>query len=108
MDSIVTNSMIDTGLTFDNSYAEQLEGFYTLISGAKAPKPELIKFNYPLMEELGIKFNNLQTEDIAIIFSGSISPIGAAPLAQVYAGHQFGGFSPHISMCSPRPVAPNS
>jgi len=96
MDFIVTNSMIDTGLTFDNSYAEQLEGFYTPISGAKAPKPELIKFNYPLMDELGIKFNNLQTEDIANIFSGSISPIGAAPLAQVYAGHQFGGFSPQL------------
>src|SRR5664279_861552 len=30
------------------------------------------------------------------MFSGNVLPEGAQPLAQAYAGHQFGGFSPQL------------
>ena len=90
------NSTIDDAFKFDNSYAEQLEGFYTPFSGAKAPAPTLLKLNRPLAEELGLMLGDLTSEEIAYIFSGSTSPQGAEPLAQVYAGHQFGGFSPQL------------
>jgi len=92
----MTVPTIDANFNFDNSYAEQLEGFYAPCKGDKAPAPELLKLNHALAEELGLELNNLQVEEIAKIFSGSISPKGAAPLAQVYAGHQFGGFSPQL------------
>lgn len=92
----MSHSTINAGFNFDNSYAEQLEGFYSPFSGAKAPAPKLLKLNRPLAEELGLALNNLTDDDIAGIFSGSVTPQGAAPLAQVYAGHQFGGFSPQL------------
>lgn len=92
----MTDSTINTTFKFDNSYAEQLEGFYASFTGDKVPAPELLKLNQPLAEELGLELNHLQAEDLAKIFSGSVILKGAAPLAQVYAGHQFGGFSPQL------------
>ncbi len=87
---------IDIGVKFDNSYAQKLEGFYVSHQGDKAPAPILLKLNHSLAEALGFELNHLQTEQVASIFSGSVSPMGATPLAQVYAGHQFGSFSPQL------------
>ncbi|KZM48573.1 protein adenylyltransferase SelO [Labrenzia sp. OB1] len=81
---------------FDNSYARDLPGFYVAWEGAKVPQPELVLFNRPLAEELGIDPAGLETADGAAIFAGVKQPGGASPLAQVYAGHQFGGFSPQL------------
>jgi len=36
------------------------------------------------------------TEDLAFIFGGNELPQGADPLAQLYAGHQFGNFNPQL------------
>lgn len=85
---------IDLGVAFDNSYANQLEDFYVSCSGAVAPSPELIKLNHPLAADLGFSNDNL--EELAQVLSGSEAPEGASSLAQVYAGHQFGGFSPQL------------
>lgn len=81
---------------FDNSYARDLEGFYVVWEGAKVPSPEIVLFNRQLAEELGIDGTALETQEGAAIFAGRESPDGASPLAQVYAGHQFGGFSPQL------------
>ena len=88
--------MIQTDFKFDNSYAKQLDGFYARVAGENAPAPALVKLNHPLAEELGLKLDKLSSLEIAQIFSGSVSPKGAAPLAQVYAGHQFGNYSPQL------------
>lgn len=92
----MTDRHIDTGLNFDNSYAEQLEGFYAPFIGDKAPAPKLISLNRSLAETLGFDLNGLKEEDLASIFSGGALLKDASPLAQVYAGHQFGGFSPQL------------
>jgi len=92
----VVDSTINTGFKFDNSYVEQLAGFYVPFAGDRAPEPELIKLNRPLAEELGLDLVHLQAEDIAKIFSGNVMSQGATPVAQVYAGHQFGGFSTQL------------
>ena len=81
---------------FDNSFAHKMEGFYVPISGAKAPKPEMVLFNTELARELGLDAEALNSATGAEIFSGSEMPEGAASIAQVYAGHQFGGFSPQL------------
>ncbi|WP_076410195.1 YdiU family protein [Shewanella sp. UCD-KL12] len=88
------STTIDLGLKFDNSYANELEGFYVSCSGAEAPTPALIKINLPLAESLGV--TNDDKHELAQVFSGSQAPVGSSPLAQVYAGHQFGGFSPQL------------
>ncbi|MHA7772498.1 protein adenylyltransferase SelO [Roseibium sp. M-1] len=81
---------------FDNSYARDLPGFYVAWEGAKVPSPALVLFNRALAGELGLDANQLETPEGAEIFAGIRQPDGASPLAQVYAGHQFGGFSPQL------------
>ena len=81
---------------FDNSYARELPGFYVDWEGAKVPEPELVLFNASLAVELGLDSKALLTSHGAAIFTGMVKPEGASPLAQVYAGHQFGGFSPQL------------
>ncbi len=63
---------------------------------APAAEPRLIKFNRDLAEELGLDVDGLDSPAGARVFAGSEVPSGALPLAQVYAGHQFGGFSPQL------------
>jgi uncharacterized protein YdiU (UPF0061 family) len=85
-----------TAFRFDNSYARELDGFYVPWEGAAAPAPRLVKLNTALAAELGLDADALATEDGAAILAGSTAPHGATPLAQAYAGHQFGGFSPQL------------
>ncbi len=80
--------------TFDNTYAQQMTDFYESCHAAQAPDPKLIKFNSALASQLGLNINDLS--NIIDIFSGNVAPDGASPLAQVYAGHQFGGFSAQL------------
>jgi len=81
---------------FDNTYARDLEGFYTDWQAAKVPAPELLAFNRELAAELGLDAAALETPEGASLFAGNALPAGASPLAQAYAGHQFGGFSPSL------------
>jgi uncharacterized protein YdiU (UPF0061 family) len=81
---------------FDNTYARELEGFYVPWKPAQAAYPRLVKFNRELAEELGLDGEALDSEEGARIFAGNEIPEGAAPLAQAYAGHQFGGFVPQL------------
>jgi uncharacterized protein YdiU (UPF0061 family) len=93
MEYKVTES-INTSLKFDNSFIDQLKGFYVPSKGEKAPRPQLIKFNRELAEDLGWELKGLSDDDLAQLLTGSKPAEGAEPIAQVYAGHQFGGFNP--------------
>ena len=81
---------------WDNSFAERLPGFYVSCDPTVVPNPVLLRFNSRLAEELGLNADQLDSGLAAQIFSGSELPAGAQPLAQAYAGHQFGGFSPQL------------
>ena len=81
---------------FDNTYARELPGLYTAWQPARVPAPQLLYFNAALAAELGLEPTALQGEAGAAVFAGNVLPEGAEPLAQAYAGHQFGGFSPRL------------
>jgi uncharacterized protein YdiU (UPF0061 family) len=81
---------------FDNTYARELQGLYTAWQPARVPAPQLLFFNAALAAELGLEVAVLQGQAGADIFAGNVVPEGAEPLAQAYAGHQFGGFSPRL------------
>lgn len=91
-----THECAPISFDFDNSYAASLDGFYVPWESAKVPSPRLLQFNHGLAEELGLNSAALDTEVGASIFSGNTLPEGSAPLAQAYAGHQFGGFSAQL------------
>ncbi len=80
-------------ITFDNSYARDLPGTYLRLPPDAAPAPQLLVLNTPLADRLGL---TLDPADAARWFSGASLPPGADPIAQAYAGHQFGGFSPQL------------
>lgn len=81
---------------FDNSYARDLDGFFVPWKAAEAPEPKLLAFNRDLAAELGLDADALGGPVGVDIFSGNVPPEGAEPLAQAYAGHQFGGFTPQL------------
>ena len=84
-------------IPFDNSYARLPEGFAAHLPPTRVARPSLIAFNHPLAESLGITgTRDMTDDDLAALFSGNALPDGAEPLAQVYAGHQFGGYSPQL------------
>jgi uncharacterized protein YdiU (UPF0061 family) len=86
----------DPKFDFDNTYARELEGFYVPWQGANAPAPMIVQFNHDLANDLGVDAEALNSADGAAVFTGSVAPDGAYPLAQAYAGHQFGGFSEQL------------
>src|SRR5580765_3233923 len=91
-----TNHTSASGFAFDNTYARELEGFYVPWKAAQVTRPALVKLNHELAEELGLDPGALDSDAGARIFAGNEIPEGALPLAQAYAGHQFGGFSPQL------------
>jgi uncharacterized protein YdiU (UPF0061 family) len=82
--------------SFDNTYARRLEGFYVACSPTAAPHPTLLRWNQPLVDELNLRTGALGLDRLARIFSGTENPVGAQPLAQAYAGHQYGNFVPQL------------
>ncbi|HEU4343409.1 MAG TPA: protein adenylyltransferase SelO family protein, partial [Candidatus Binatia bacterium] len=92
----VANNSAAARFAFDNTYARQLEGLYVPWKAAQVAQPRLVKFNRELAEELGLDAGALDSDEGARIFAGNEIPEGAAPLAQAYAGHQFGGFVPQL------------
>jgi uncharacterized protein YdiU (UPF0061 family) len=83
-------------IAFDNTYARELPGTYVAWKPATAPAPELLYLNGALADELGLDAAALAGTEGAALFAGNALPEGAEPIAQAYAGHQFGGFSPQL------------
>jgi uncharacterized protein YdiU (UPF0061 family) len=77
---------------FDNTYARLPEKFYARVTPAKAPKPELIKWNTELARQLGAGAGSPPDGELAEVFTGQKLLPGSEPIALVYAGHQFGQF----------------
>lgn len=82
-----------TGWNFDNSYSRLPESFFTRQNPTPVRSPELVILNHSLAESLGLNVQVLQAEDGVEVFAGNRIPEGATPLAQAYAGHQFGHFT---------------
>ncbi len=83
-------------LPFQTTYLDLPERFYTRQTATPVRAPELIVFNDDLARDLGLDLSEMTSTEAANIFSGNDIPEGATPFAQVYAGHQFGGFSPQL------------
>lgn len=81
------------GIAFDNSYARLPDAMFSRVSPTEVPRPNVLAWNEDLARDLGI---DAQSTDIEAIFSGNLVPEGAEPIAQVYAGHQFGSWNPRL------------
>ena len=79
-------------LQFENSFARDLAGLSVPWRAAPAPAPELIALNEGLADELGVDLATLRSPDGVAMLVGNTQAEGASPVAQAYAGHQFGFF----------------
>jgi uncharacterized protein YdiU (UPF0061 family) len=84
---------IETGWKFDNSYARLPKSLFTRLNPTPVRSPELIILNGALATSLGLNVQALQSNDGVAVLAGNQIPEGALPLAQAYAGHQFGHFT---------------
>lgn len=83
-------------IPFDNSYARLPGRMFTRQAPEPVSDPQLIIWNDDLARTMGIDTSGATDSELAQVFAGNTVPKGAEPLAQVYAGHQFGGFSPQL------------
>jgi len=83
-------------LTLAHSFADDLPELALPWEAAEAPEAALLALNEDLAGELGLDPDALRTEDGVAALVGNRVPDGATPVAQVYAGHQFGGFAPRL------------
>ena len=81
------------GWRFDNSYSRLPAVLFAPAKPAKARAPRVSILNHRLADELGLDFNASSPEANAALFAGQDLPTGSQPIAQAYAGHQFGGFT---------------
>jgi len=81
------------GWRLEHSYAGLPALFHAPVNPTPIPTPGLVLFNGPLAESLGLNAALLGQPESAAIFAGNVIPPGAKPLAQAYAGHQFGNFT---------------
>jgi len=82
-------------IPFDNTYARLPETLFSAQPPTPVAAPRLIAFNKALAAELGISAD-IPEDEIAAALSGNAVPDGATPIAQAYAGHQFGNWNPGL------------
>ena len=81
------------GWRLEHTYAELPQLFYSHAAPTEVRAPRLVAFNRPLATTLGLEPVTLESPEGAAIFAGNVLPEGGRPIAQVYAGHQFGHFT---------------
>lgn len=83
-------------IPFDNTYTRLPERFYERVNPVPVKSPKLICLNFKVAQKLGIHTEGISSDCWAEIFSGNQILIGSEPIAQAYAGHQFGHFVPQL------------
>jgi serine/tyrosine/threonine adenylyltransferase len=81
---------------FDNSYARLPDRLFAELAPTPVRAPRLVALNDGLARTLGLDPAALATSEGAAIFAGNVLPDGARPIAQAYAGHQFGHWNPQL------------
>lgn len=74
-------------------FADELPELAVAAQAASAPQPQLVVLNEPLARDLGLDPARLRATEGLGLLTGAEPPAGAQPVAQAYAGHQFGGFA---------------
>ena len=88
-----TTGSIEPGWKWDHSYKDLPSIFHEATSPQPVASPKLVVLNEKLCASLGLDADAIGRPGDAGIFTGNRLPDGAEPLAQAYAGHQYGHFT---------------
>ena len=80
----------------DDSFARELVGLHEPWEAVPVADPSLLVLNEALAVELGLDVDALRSPDGVAVLAGNAVPEGVTTVAQAYAGHQFGGYSPRL------------
>ena len=83
-------------IPFDNTYAQLPERFFAKQAPVQVSDPKLVRINRELAATLSINPEWLESADGVSMLAGNTIAEGSEPIAQAYAGHQFGGFSAQL------------
>jgi uncharacterized protein YdiU (UPF0061 family) len=86
----------ETTITLGNRFATELPELSVRWKAESTPAPRLLVLNDALAADLGLDADWLRGADGLGLLTGTSVPAGADPVAQGYAGHQFGGWVPRL------------
>lgn len=92
----MSTSASATMIAFDDLYARELDELCVSWQAATPPAPQLVVLNERLGAELGFDPAALRSPDGVALLTGAAVATGATPVAQAYAGHQFGFYVPSL------------
>ena len=81
------------GWRFDNTYARLPDVLFAPATPTPVPAPRVVVLNHGLARQLGLHFDAMSPDAAANLLAGQELPPGSQPVAQAYAGHQFGSFT---------------
>lgn len=83
-------------LALENRFARELGELAIPWQADDVPRPQLLVLNEQLARDLGLDPEWLRSGEGIGLLTGTRLPGGATPVAQAYAGHQFGAYSPRL------------
>lgn len=83
----------DEYLKLENTYITLPKNLFSFQTPTKVPNPKLVVFNKTLAKELGLNEDFLQSNEGIQFLCGNKVLEDKRPIAQAYAGHQFGHFT---------------
>ena len=93
MTATSTDKKTKAGWNFDNRYARLPRVFFSIQNPTPVSSPKMIILNDHLAASLGLNAEALLNNEGVEMLAGNRIPEGALPIAQAYAGHQFGRFN---------------
>lgn len=88
---LVNTQVKNSNVYITGNEAVSRGGTLTNMATFRAPRVSIV--NFRLADELGLDFSAVPSEAAAALFAGRQLPNGSRPIAQAYAGHQFGHFT---------------
>lgn len=89
----MTEENLNVGWNLENTYTELPELLYTAINVNPVSNPKLVILNDAVATSLGLNSKELESTLGVEVLAGNKVIEGGIPLAQAYAGHQFGNFT---------------
>ena len=86
-------NQFNSGFNFDHSYSKLSDKLFSFINSTEVSDPKIVIFNTKLAFEIGLNYDEMEADKWAEFLSGNRILEGSMPLAQAYAGHQFGHFT---------------
>ncbi len=91
-----TDETVDVGFEFSHEFSDLLPELVHSWPPDSVPEAQSLAFNRPLAEALGLEADVLSGPAGMDVLVGNAIATGSRPAAMIYAGHQFGGYSPRL------------